>query len=427
MIRYLYSVVILFISPLFLYSLYKKKEGKPTIGFRWKEHFGFTPKLLNTKDEVIWFHAVSVGEVIAATPLLKRLKMQFPNKTIVVTTTTSTGAAEVAKLGKLVEHRYMPLDFSFAIKQFIKIIKPSSLLIMETELWPNTLHLAKKNNIPVTIINARLSERSFKRYQKFPFIFDLLLKNINSILCQTNEDAERFIVLGVARQKIKVTGSIKFDISISAEIIQEGIVLRNELGINRPIWIAASTHQGEDEKILEAHQQLLKEKPTALLILVPRHPERFSSVANLSSNLGFKTITRTSKYKCTALDNVYIADTMGEMLLLMQASDICFMGGSLIGDQVGGHNLLEPAALSKPCLIGPSFYNFKLITEQLVENKGCVICPTIDDISNQVIDLFENSEQRESMGISALNIVHKNRGALDKTLDNIIHNFNKEK
>ena len=411
------------VSPFFLYSLYKKKAGKPAVGNRWKEHFGVTPKLIIPSKGVIWFHAVSVGEVIAATPLIKRLKERHLNKSIVVTTTTTTGAAEVAKLEPLVEHRFMPLDFGFAVERFIQTINPEVLLIMETELWPNTLYTAKKHNIPVSIINARLSERSFKRYQKFPFIFSLLFKNISAIYCQTNEDEKRFIALGVNQQNIQVTGTIKFDISISNEIIKKAAKLRNTLGINRPIWIAASTHQGEDEQILEAHYKLLAKQENAVLILVPRHPERFIAVATLSNYLGFNTVNRTSNEQFSSTDNVYIADTMGEMLLLIGASDICFMGGSLIGNQVGGHNLLEPASLSKPCLIGESFYNFKLITDQLVENNGAIICKNTEEISNELILLFDQPQKMKAMGINALAIVNKNRGALDKTLKGLLCDF----
>jgi len=423
MLKLIYSFFITLTAPFFLYSLYKKNACKPAIGNHSKEYLGFTPALVDPTKDVIWLHAVSVGEVIAATPLIKRLKKHYPDKAILVTTTTRTGAAEAAKLGSLIEHRFMPLDFSFAIERFIHTINPKVLFLMETELWPNTLHSAKKHNIPVSIINARLSQRSFKRYQKFPFIFSLLFKNITAIYCQTNEDAQRFITLGVKPQNVQVTGSIKFDISIPDEIIKNSVKLRNTLGANRPIWIAASTHQGEDEKILTAHHKLLTRLPNALLILVPRHPERFLAVAALANDLGFNTVKRTSNNEFTSADNVYLADTMGEMLLLIGASDICFMGGSLIGDQVGGHNLLEPASLAKPCLIGPSFYNFKLITDQLLENKGAIICQNTQEISNQLILLFAKPENIKLMGINALAVVNKNRGALDKTLKSLRCNF----
>ncbi len=418
-IRILYTLLLFLISPFFLYGLYKSKANKPKFGKRWIEHFGVTPKLEDANCTPLWLHTVSVGEVIAAVPLIKALKQQYPEKTIVVTTTTSTGAAEVAKLGNLVEHRYMPLDFSWAVRRFIKTINPTALLIMETELWPNTLHSVHQYDIPISIINARLSERSYLGYKKFQFIFNLLAKNIDQLLCQTEADAQRFRLLGVDKEKIAITGSIKFDISISDEIKTAGEHLRSELGINRPIWIAASTHQGEDELILKAHKKLLKTLPDALLILVPRHPERFSSVSTLSLDKGFTTVNRSSKQRVTEATSVYMADTMGEMLILIGAADICFMGGSLLGKKVGGHNLLEPAALAKPCLTGPSFYNFQLITEQLIESNGCIVCPTENEIAENLLKLFADKTRMREMGKSALAVVDKNRGALIRTLQQL--------
>jgi 3-deoxy-D-manno-octulosonic-acid transferase len=416
LLRLLYTLLLLLVAPFFLYGLYKNKTNKPTFGKRWVEHFGFCPRLKDNKTTSLWIHTVSVGEVIAATPLIQALKKQQPQQTIVVTTTTSTGAAEVKKLGELVAHRYMPLDFSGAVKRFIKTINPSALLIMETELWPNTLHTVHQHNIPITIINARLSERSYLRYQKFQFIFELLAKNIDQLLCQTEADAQRFIKLGIGREKVAITGSIKFDISITDKVKTAAAQLRSELGEKRPIWIAASTHQGEDQLILKAHKRVLKNVPEALLMIVPRHPERFSTVSALSQENGFNTVSRTSQQRITESTSVYIADTMGEMLTLMGAADICFMGGSLLGEKVGGHNLLEPAALAKPCLTGPSFYNFQLITEQLIESGGCLVCPTESDIADNVLKLFADKTTMQEMGALALAIVNKNKGALLKTL-----------
>ena len=415
MIRYLYSILITLVSPLFLYALYKKKKGKPSIGPRWKEHFGNSPPLCNQKQP-IWIHAVSVGEVLAVTPFIKQLKMSSPHLNLLLTTTTSTGAEQASKLSEFCEHRYMPLDFSFAVKLFIKKIQPQQLIIMETELWPNTMHQCAKFNIPVTVINARLSERSFLRYQKVQWVFDLLAKNISQLLCQTQDDANRFKNLGVDTSKIKVTGSIKFDINVSPEIIEKGNIFKEQLGSHRPIWIAASTHQGEDEQIITAHKQLLKKNPTALLILVPRHPERFNEVFKLIQTHKLNAVKRTTKENTTAKTQVYLADTMGEMLLLIQSADICFMGGSLIGGKVGGHNLLEPAALSKPCLTGPSFFNFTLITQQLIDNNACTICHDSNEISEQLISLFFSSAEIKKQGKNALYVVNKNKGAIMKTL-----------
>lgn len=415
-IRYLYTSLLTLVAPFFLYALYKGKENKPKFGKRWVEHFGFSRRLKDNNCTPLWIHTVSVGEAIAATPLIRALKKQKPQQSIVVTTTTSTGAAQIQKLGDLVEHRYMPLDFSFAVKNFIRRINPSALLIMETELWPNTLHTVNKHKIPVTIINARLSERSYLRYMKFQFIFNLLSKNISQLLCQTAADAQRFILLGVDKQKVHITGSIKFDISIPPEAIKEGEKLKNTIPANTPVWIAASTHKGEDEKILEAHKLLRDKIPEALLILVPRHPERFSSVNELCKSRGFNVLNRTSKQVISQSTSVYLGDTMGEMLSLITASDICFMGGSLLGEKVGGHNLLEPAALAKPCLTGPSFYNFQIITEQLINEHACIVCQSPEDIASNLIALFSDKARLQQMGIAALKVVNKNKGALNSTL-----------
>lgn len=415
MLRIIYTLLLIIVAPLYLYPLLKKTKGKPTIGHRWKEYFGITsPCISNHKP--IWIHAVSVGETIAATPIIKKLKEEHPNRIILLTTTTSTGAQQAEKIIALVEHRYMPLDFPFAIKWFLRSIKPECLLIMETELWPNTLHIVAKANIPITVINARLSERSFLRYKRIPPLFQLFAKNLSQVLCQHQDDADRFIKLGLEEQKVKLTGSVKFDIQVNEQTLKKGKDIRALIGKDRPVWIAASTHQGEDEQVFDAHQILLTSFPDALLITVPRHPERFQSVLSLSSSLGFKTVTRTSQLEITPETDVYLADTMGEMLLLLQASDICFMGGSLIGDKVGGHNLLEPAALGKALIIGPSYFNFFDITNQLSNANAVIFCSDSTDLSTKLIELFSDEDRRRSMGNNATNVVNNNRGAIDKTI-----------
>ncbi len=416
LIRFIYSALLILIAPCFLYKLYKKKEGKPCVGKRWKEHFGFIPKLNNQTVQPIWIHAVSVGEVIAVSPLIKRLKQQSPQQTILITTTTSTGAEQAGKLGGLIEHRYMPLDFSFTIKAFLKAVQPAQLLIMETELWPNTLHTVAQAGVPITIINARLSQRSANRYAKVPYLFKLLSKNISRVICQHQDDAQRFVNLGIAQDKIAISGSIKFDIDITAQIKDAGKTLRAELGIKRPIWIAASTHQGEDKQVLAAHKTILKSSPEVLLILVPRHPERFNDVFSLCQELDLQVVRRSLKQQVTASTQVYLADTMGEMLLLLGSADLCFMGGSLIGEKVGGHNLLEPAALGKASLIGPSYFNFTDITRQLSSAKATTIINNADELASEVITLFNDREQLSRQGQAALKVIQQNQGAIDNTL-----------
>ncbi|PNH90100.1 lipid IV(A) 3-deoxy-D-manno-octulosonic acid transferase [Vibrio diazotrophicus] len=419
LIRYIYTALLAVASPFLMWGLYRHRTGKPCVGKRWKEHFGLTPKLDNCHGP-IWVHAVSVGETLAVTPLIKKLKAQYPHLTIVITTTTATGAEQAQKLAGIAEHRYMPFDFPFAVRGFINAIKPSQLLIMETELWPNTLHTVAKAGIPITVINARLSERSCQRYAKVQPIFDMLAKNLTQVLCQYPDDAERFIRLGVAKEKVSVTGSIKFDIEVSPKVKEEGQALRNQLGNNRPVWIAASTHNGEDEQILSAHQEALKDHPNALLILVPRHPERFNDVFNLSKQK-FNTVRRTEQNH-RWLDNdiqVYLGDTMGEMLTLMEAADICFMGGSLLGDKVGGHNMLEPAALGKPILTGPSYYNFLEITKALKDNKALIITESSKELSASVSHMFSDTSYREVLGKNAHCVLSKSSGSILNTIERI--------
>ena len=374
LIRFFYTLILALVAPLLLFGLYKSKPNKPKFGKRWKEHFGITPKL-TSNQRPIWIHAVSVGESIAATPLIKEIKKQNPEQPIIVTTTTSTGAEQIAKLGSLVEHRYMPIDFGFAVKGFLKAIQPKKMLIIETELWPNTLHQVSKFGIPITVVNARLSEKSRNNYAKFQPVFNIIEPYLTKILCQSQSDADHFESLGVAKSKLAITGSIKFDIQIADTIKEKAKALRSELGEHRAIWIAASTHKGEDEQILNAHKNVLEIYPDALLIIVPRHPERFDSVVQLCQSSGFTTTRRTNAdIQSCAKSQVYVGDTMGEMLILIGAADICFMGGSLIGDKVGGHNVLEPAALSIPTISGPSYFNFKEITERLLATHGIMIC-----------------------------------------------------
>ncbi|MDQ2192049.1 MULTISPECIES: lipid IV(A) 3-deoxy-D-manno-octulosonic acid transferase [unclassified Vibrio] len=415
LIRWLYTFLLTIVSPFLMWSLYRKRDGKPSVGARWKEHFGFTPPL-ETNKSPIWIHAVSVGETLSVSPLIKKLKSQYPDQPIVITTTTPTGAEQAAKLQGIAEHRYMPFDFSFAIRGFLNAIKPSQLLIMETELWPNTLHTVARSGIPITVINARLSERSCQRYAKVQPIFNMLAKNLTRVLCQYPDDAQRFIRLGVTKEKIFVTGSIKFDIDIDQTTIQKGQQLRSNLGRNRPIWIAASTHQGEDEQVLAAHAEVLKEHPNALLILVPRHPERFNAVFELCKTQ-FISVRRTETE--SELDpevQVYLGDTMGEMLVLMGAADICFMGGSLLGDKVGGHNMLEPAALGKPVLTGPSYYNFTDITEQLIKAEGLEVVTTAKAISKSISQAFNDKNVLHSKSQSTRLVIDKNRGSLANTI-----------
>lgn len=418
LVRWLYTLLLALAAPLLLFGLYRSKPNKPKFGKRWKEHFGITPTL-DGQNQPLWIHAVSVGESLAAIPLIKAIKEKTPDQVIVVTTTTSTGAEQIAKLGNLVEHRYMPIDFAFAVRGFLKAINPAKMLIIETELWPNTLATVHKANIPIIVVNARLSEKSQQNYAKVQSLFNLIHPCLSKVLCQSQADADRFAKLGVPTSKLCVTGSIKFDIHISDEIKHQGAELRTLLGQQRPVWIAASTHKGEDEQVLDAHRQVLETHPNALLILVPRHPERFDSVIELCQTQGFETVRRTQANTIADTTQVYLGDTMGEMLLLLGAADVCFMGGSLVGDKVGGHNVLEPAALGVPVIIGPSYYNFKEITEELLA-ENCISVNTADTLPTSLGELFDDPDHREKLITNASKVVKRNQGSLQHTMNSVL-------
>ncbi|CCN80361.1 putative 3-deoxy-D-manno-octulosonic-acid transferase [Vibrio nigripulchritudo SFn27] len=417
-VRALYTFILAIAAPFLLYGLFKKRSNKPSVGKRWKEHIGFTPKL-NFDKQPIWIHAVSVGEVLAVTPFIKELNSRKPETPILLTTTTPTGAEQAEKLSAIATHRYMPIDFGFAVKRFLKVTNPSKMIIVETELWPNTLHTVGKTGIPISVLNARLSDKSRRGYQKVPPLFNEIGKNLTKVLCQHQEDADNFRKLGVSKEKLFVTGSIKFDITVSDEIIQAGNLLREQIGQDRPVWIAASTHQGEDEQVLNAHKEILKKLPDAALILVPRHPERFDAVSQLVANEGFSFSRRTSTDHLDS-KQVYIGDTMGEMLTLMQAADVCFMGGSLIGDKVGGHNLLEPSALGKPTIIGPSFYNFLDITKQLETVGVTHIVQDSAELADTFLELVSSKGKIDAAKNSAICFCQKNRGALERSFNALI-------
>ena len=412
--RLLYNLLIHLGLPLALLALYKPKKGKPGFGARWAEHLGRTPA--SGQEAPLWIHAVSVGETLAISPFIRALKAERPDLPILLTTTTRTGAEQAAKLGDLVVHRYAPLDYPWAVAAFLKCIKPRALWVMETELWPNWLAACEARHLPVTIINARLSERSCQRYARFQGAFDTLSRPLTHLLCQHQDDAERFARLGIGRERLAVTGSIKFDIQLGDEVQARGQALRQQLGQSRPVWIAASTHQGEDEQVLAAFDLVLQRHPQALLILVPRHPERFDRVAELCAPYG--CVRRTGGAPIRETDKVYLGDTMGELPLMLAAADVAFVGGSLV--KVGGHNLLEPAALGKPCLTGPAYFNFSDITRQLVAQGGAALVADAAALGEKVSELLADEGERSQMGEQARAVVLRNQGALARTLSHCL-------
>lgn len=419
--RLLYNLLIHLGLPLALLVLYKPKKGKPGFGPRWAEHLGRFPasaRLNEQQAAPLWIHAVSVGETLAISPFIRALKAERPDLPILLTTTTRTGAEQAERLGDLVVHRYAPLDYPWAVSAFLNTFKPRALWVMETELWPNWLAACEARHLPVTILNARLSERSCRRYARFQGAFDALSRPLTRLLCQHQDDGERFHRLGIGRERLAVTGSIKFDIQLDDDLLAKGRALRQLLGEGRPVWIAASTHQGEDEQVLAAFDLVLRDHPEALLILVPRHPERFDRVAELCAPYGCVRRTLQQEGALKPSDGVYLGDTMGELPLMLAAADLAFVGGSLV--PIGGHNLLEPAALGKPCLTGPAYFNFSDITRQLVAQGGAAVVADTAALGARVSALLADEGARQRMGEEARAVVLRNQGALARTLSHCL-------
>ncbi|WP_350580719.1 lipid IV(A) 3-deoxy-D-manno-octulosonic acid transferase [Pseudomonas sp. HY2-MNA-CIBAN-0224] len=369
----------------------------------------------------IWVHAVSVGESIAAAPMIRALLQRYPQLPITVTCMTPTGSERIQALfadEPRIQHCYLPYDLPWAAARFLERVQPTLAVIMETELWPNHIHQCAKRGIPVALANARLSARSAKGYARFAKLTRPMLEEMSLIAAQTETEAERFRQLGARPECVQVTGSIKFDLTIDPQLLIKARALREQWqALERPVWIAASTHEGEDAIVLAAHRQLLASYPNALLILVPRHPERFNAVFALCQSEGFDTVRRSAATPVSAQTQVLLGDTMGELLFLYALADSAFVGGSLVAN--GGHNLLEPAALSKPVLSGPHLFNFLEIAA-LLRDAGAL--EEVDDahaLAVAVRRLFELPQDARHMGQAGLNVMLANQGALQRLLDGL--------
>lgn len=417
--RFIYTIIFYLAVPFILLRLLWRAVAAPAYAKRWSERFALF-KPLGTNKKVVWFHTVSVGEFIAALPLIRLLQARGDLQ-LVVTTTTPTGSERVrASLGESVFHVYAPYDLPDVLARFIRRTQPSLLLIMETELWPNTLAACAKRNIPRILVNARMSEKSARGYDKFSLLTQPMLQNLTKALVQNKTDAERFNRIGLPVSKAEVTGNIKFDLNISDDIREKAELLKQQWSQDgqKLLWIAASTHQGEDEIILDAYDKCKKNKALdhLRLVIVPRHPERFASVANLCLSRSFAVSRRSEKLLATDTQ-VIIGDTMGELLLMLGASDIAFVGGSLVAN--GGHNFIEPAVWKLPILSGPSVFNFAEVARLLSDAEALVYVPSAEALAQQVELLALNVSERHKRGQAALQVANENRGALMKTLNAI--------
>lgn len=412
----LYQILFYLIQPIIWLRLLYRSIKNPAYRRRWAERYGYCHSKVKPRGIVL--HSVSVGETLAAVPLVRSLRMRYPDLPITITTMTPTGSERVlSAFGTDVSHVYLPYDLSGSIKRFLVATDPKIMIIMETELWPNLVYQLNRRKIPLIIANARLSERSATGYLKIQPLMTRLLLKISLVAAQNHEDAERFIQLGLRRSQLAVTGSLKFDITVTPDLAARAVTLRRQWAPNRPVWIAASTHSGEDEIVLSAHKQLLKNHPNLLLILVPRHPERFSEVKQLGHSMGFEVITRQSGNIPSETTQVVIGDTMGELLLLYGVADIAFVGGSFAN--VGGHNPLEAAAHALPVVMGPHTFNFKAICEKLTTAQALLTVNNEAELVDKVSMLLNDADYRRYFGRNAVEVLDKNHGALDKLLEHL--------
>ncbi len=417
--RTLYTALFYLGLPLVAIRLWLRARKAPAYAKRIGERF--TLGMPTLQPGGIWVHAVSVGESIAAAPMIRALLERYPALPITVTCMTPTGSERIQALfanEARIQHCYLPYDLPCAAARFLDRVQPKLAVIMETELWPNHIHQCAKRGIPVALANGRLSQRSAKGYGRFSKLTAPMLAEMSLLAVQTEAEAQRFRDLGARPESVEVTGSIKFDLTIDPQLLQRAADLRSQWQAqDRPVWIAASTHEGEDEVVLDAHRRLLANHPDALLILVPRHPERFNSVFDLCQREGFATVRRSTGANVDAQTSVLLGDTMGELLFLYALADSAFVGGSLVPN--GGHNLLEPAALAKPVLSGPHLFNFLDIAAQLREAGALAEVDDAEGLAVEVQRLFELPRDAQRMAEAGLAVMRRNQGALQRLLDGL--------
>ena len=416
LMRALYTFTMYLVTPVIIYRL--AARGLRLRGYfsRWLERFGyFTPP---AGDGAIWVHAVSVGEVNAASPLVDALRQRFADRPMVVTTVTPTGSDRVRQLwGDGVFHVYLPYDLPAAVGRFLNRVRPAIAVIMETEIWPNLYFECDRRGVPIILANARLSEKSLRGYGPARPLASQAVQRVRMVAAQSQADAERFRSLGAQAANLEVVGNLKFDLRLPETIVEEARERRVHWGAQRPVWIAASTHEGEEWPVVEAHARILRRFPDALLLIAPRHPERFKPFSQLCRGHGFSTASRSEHQLPGVGIQCFVIDTLGELVPFLACADVAFVAGSL--DPIGGHNVLEPAALGVPVLVGPHTFNFAEVTDLMLERGAALRIQDPDSLAAAVQQLFADSARRQRMGETARDAVAKARGAVQRTLQHI--------
>lgn len=406
--RSLYTVLMYLLTPLFILRLLWRSRANPAYRQRLGERFGFVPAI---GQPCIWLHAVSVGETIAARPLVERLLLEYPQYPLLVTTTTPTGSATVKRLfGERVLHCYFPYDLPDALARFLNRVQPVLLVVMETEIWPNLYAACAQRQVPLLLANARLSERSVRGYSRVATLVEETLAQVSRIAARDVQDSLHFQQLGATLEQVVVCGNIKFDLQVPVGLVEQGRQLRHQWGEQRPVWVAASTHQGEDEIILRVFARLREALPGLLLIIVPRHPERFASVARLGADSGLPCVRRSAGSAFAPDTALIVGDSMGEMLLWYAVADVACIGGSLVPH--GGHNPLEAAAFAVPVVSGVHVHNFADIFPPLCQTGGAVLVQDEAELYTQLLTWLQDVDARQQAGQAAHAFFQQNQGAL---------------
>lgn len=412
MLRFLYTAAMYLATPVIVWRLLARGVRYRGYFGRWRERFGrFSGPDL---EGSIWVHAVSVGEVNAALPLIHALRRRYAPLPMVVTTVTPTGSERVRKLfGDEVFHVYLPYDLPRAVTRFLDRVRPALAVVMETEIWPNLFHQCGQRGIPLAVVNARLSERSLRGYRPIRALVAQALHNVALVAAQSHADARRYRALGADPARVHVSGNLKYDMPLPKGARQRGAELRMQWGEKRPVWFAASTHEGEDLAAFEAHLAVLSRVPDALLLIAARHPERFRAVEYAARNLGFAVATHgvgdaNPETQCLVIDG------MGVMMRYYAACDLAFVAGSLV--PIGGHNVLEPAALSKPVLVGPYTFNFEEITRTMIEAGGARRIVSTQALGAAVLEMLRDPASLARMGAAAHAVCVRERGAVRRTM-----------
>lgn len=409
----LYQVLSYLAAPLVVLILLYKGLSNRAYWERFEERFGFGRSRLDRPG--IWIHAVSVGEVIAASGVVRAFRRRYPQMPMVITTVTPTGAGRAVQLfGDDIVHSYAPYDTPGSVRRFFDRMQPRIAVIMETELWPNLFSECGRRGVPLVLANARISPRSLGRYQRFVGLFRQALSHGIVIAAQSDSDAERFRLLGASPERTHVTGNLKADMEFPQEVVERGRAFRKTHAAGRPVWIAASTHGGEEEIVLAAHERVRRELPGALLVLVPRHPERFAAVAELVEKSGASFQRRSADGVPGPGDAVYFVDTLGELPMFYAVADVAFVAGSLV--PIGGHNLLEPAALAMPVLAGPHNFNSQDISALLEEAGALQIVQDAESLAAAVSTLLADEALRRNRGERARRTLAESGGALERLM-----------